>query len=122
MISSAFFAGFGLAIYMIFEKKVPEFLEFLTDIGGSGFGGFSDSDEFGKSSSSDGDIRLAGSGSSFDSMSGGSGAASAPEKLKDGKYGDHIVVNNITFKNEPKMMAEAVRTIMAQDDMETPAK
>lgn len=34
----------------------------------------------------------------------------------DGNYGDHIVVDNIPIKNEPKLMAEAVRTMMANDD------
>ena len=36
------------------------------------------------------------------------------------KYGDHLMINNIAIKNEPKLMAEAIRTIMSQDEPETP--
>jgi hypothetical protein len=39
------------------------------------------------------------------------------EKPKNGKFGDHIMIDNIPIKNEPKLMAEAIRTIMAQDDL-----
>lgn len=39
-----------------------------------------------------------------------------PTGKKDGNYGDHIVVDNVPIKNEPKLMAEAIRTMMANDD------
>lgn len=42
-------------------------------------------------------------------------AASKPQK--SGNFGDHIMVENIAIKNEPKLMAEAIRTMLARDDM-----
>jgi hypothetical protein len=121
MLGSLIFATFGFLIYLLLERKVPEFLEFLSEIGGGGIGlGSGNTDEYGSSNSSDsGDIKLTSSSSDSMSMSEGGGHT---EKVKDGKYGDHIIINNITFKNEPKLMAEAVRTIMAQDDTTTETK
>ena len=31
-------------------------------------------------------------------------------------FGDHIIVNNVTLKNEPKIMAAAIRTMLAKDE------
>jgi hypothetical protein len=36
------------------------------------------------------------------------------EKTKH--FGDHIVVDKITIKNEPKLMAEAIRTMLSKDE------
>lgn len=121
IIGSLTFGGFGLIIYMILEKKVPEFLEYLSGI--SMAGGFGmDSGDFSESGSSNsGDIKLQAT-SNLSSDMGGSGTGNYKEQVKDGKYGDTIYVNNIAFKNEPKLMAEAVRTILAQDEPETPQK
>jgi hypothetical protein len=120
MLGSLIFATFGFLIYLLLERKVPEFLDFLSELGGGISLGSGGSEEFASSNSSDsGDIKLTSSSSDSMSMSEGGGYT---EKVKDGKYGDHIIINNITFKNEPKLMAEAVRTIMAQDDSSTETK
>lgn len=113
------FAGLGFGVYTVFEKKVPEFLEFLAELGGGmGFRHSSgDSYSLAGEMSSDSEIRLSKGDESMTSDFGGS--APSP-KVKDGKYGDHIMINNIAIKNEPKLMAEAIRTIMSQDDPETP--
>ncbi|HNJ35687.1 MAG TPA: hypothetical protein PK881_15695, partial [Leptospiraceae bacterium] len=31
-------------------------------------------------------------------------------------YGDHILVNKVKIKNEPKLMAAAIRTLLAKDE------
>ncbi len=119
-IGALIFGGLGFGVYMVFEKKVPEFLDFLAELGGGiGFrrsGG--DSYAAGGDFSSDGEIKLAKSDESMSSDFGGGDIPAA--KMKDGKFGDHIVISNIAIKNEPKLMAEAIRTIMSQDEPETP--
>lgn len=120
MIGSLIFGGFGFMIYMILEKKVPEFLEYLSGISISGGAGFEN--DFSESSSShSSDIKLQTASSGTNDMGGGVGG-NYKEPVKDGKYGDTIYINNMAFKNEPKLMAEAVRTILAQDEPETPQK
>ena len=121
VLGSLIFGAFGFLIYLLLEKKVPEFLDFLSELGGGISLGSGNSEEFASNNSNDsGDIKL--TSSSSDSMSMSEGGSGFTEKVKDGKYGDHIIINNITFKNEPKLMAEAVRTIMAQDDSSTETK
>lgn len=122
-LGSLIFAALGFGVHVILEKKVPEFLEFLESVilgissssrGARGEYGQNSTDEFKLSRMEEG----AGVGSSADDYGG------APEMtptLKDGKFGDHIIVNNIAIKNEPKLMAEAIRTIMSQDDDGAPA-
>jgi len=120
-IGSLIFGGLGLGIYMVLENKVPEFLDFLAEVGGGiGFRRAASSDPMGMGGnySSDNEIKLTKSDESMSSDFGGGDISSG--KTKDGKFGDHIIINNIPIKNEPKLMAEAIRTIMSQDDGETP--
>ena len=106
---------------MIIEKKVPEFLEYLSGISMGSGSGFDGGGGYGESgSSNNGDIKLQATSNLSSDMGGGTGNYKEP--VKDGKYGDTIYINNIAFKNEPKLMAEAVRTILAQDEPETPQK
>ncbi|MDF3819280.1 hypothetical protein P3G55_05185 [Leptospira sp. 96542] len=118
LLSTISFAAFGFGVYTVLEKKVPEFLEFLNGISLGGFGGNSghSEDELGSSE---------GFGSSSEALGSddfGVQATSDPTmdaKLamaKSGKFGDHIIVDKIAIKNEPKLMAEAIRTMMAKDD------
>jgi len=37
-------------------------------------------------------------------------------KKTSGHFGDHIMVQGIKIENEPKLMASAIRTLMAKDD------
>ncbi|EPG75835.1 hypothetical protein LEP1GSC058_0692 [Leptospira fainei serovar Hurstbridge str. BUT 6] len=111
---------FGFGVYTILEMKVPEFLELLRNFGGSYV------------SAEDGEAREGGSagfygeridsdmsGVNFDSPSSPdeirTTVAGIPRKKAD-KFGDHIMVENIAIKNEPKLMAEAIRTMLAKDD------
>jgi hypothetical protein len=123
-IGSLIFAGLGFGVYSILEKKVPEFLDFLSELGGGSGSGFRhssvDSYSTGSTSNypSDGEIKLA---KADDSMSSDFAGGDIPTpKMKDGKFGDHIMISNIAIKNEPKLMAEAIRTIMSQDEPESP--
>lgn len=119
LVSSLSFAGLGFGIYQILEKKVPEFLNFLSTLTG------------GTSESNDENEGFADSGAevhtrSTELDSGTDFTESSMEDIqekdkilqqaKSGKFGDHLVVDKIAIKNEPKLMAEAIRTIMSRDD------
>lgn len=112
------FGGLGFGIYSLLEKKVPEVLDFLYELGG-GSGYIRSKDDIytgGKSDTSDAEIKLTKSDEPMDTDFGGGGIPTP--KVKDGKFGDHIMISNIAIKNEPKLMAEAIRTIMSQDEPE----
>ena len=71
-IGALIFGGMGFGIYAIFEKKVPEFLDFLSELGGGMGFRRSSSDPYsvGGDFSSDGEIFFAGHrkpGTCFDS-------------------------------------------------------
>ncbi len=119
-VSLLVFAGIGFAVYTILEKKVPEFLEFIGTISLADF-------RFSSSDSSD----YAESGGFASSGSGGGGGDYGASSMGDGsesyvqkssskpmKVGDTLVIDKIVLKNEPKLMAEAIRTIMAKDDVQ----
>lgn len=114
------FGGLGLGVFITLEKKVPEFLEFLGGISMGGFG------HFGSSEGEGGEMGAGFEGSSeslsSDDFAVQSSANDAQEQrlamAKSGKFGDHIIVDKIAIKNEPKLMAEAIRTMMAKDEMQ----
>lgn len=118
-LSTVGMAGFGFGVYTVLEMKVPEFLELLRNFTGGYSGGDEDGLEGGGSSSY-------GSHSDMDSSSPGYDSPSSPDEMraaasgiprrKADKFGDHIIVENIAIKNEPKLMAEAIRTMLAKDD------
>lgn len=43
-------------------------------------------------------------------------AANASSSGNPTVFGDHVVVNKVKIKNEPKLMAAAIRTLLAKDD------
>ena len=126
IISSIVLAGLVFGLLSFLESKVPEFTDFLNNVSSGNFSAASEGEEGTDSSEQQGDSK---SNQEFsDSHSGTSGEKSTlgdpslpsnpkNEKPKNGKFGDHIMIDNIPIKNEPKLMAEAIRTIMAQDDM-----
>jgi len=116
-ISTFAFGGLGFGVYAVLEKKVPEFLEFLGEIS---FGGFSFSREHSEYDESYSDGMNAESSLSGEEL-GVQSVAESPHdilqaQIKSGKFGDHIMVDKIAIKNEPKLMAEAIRTMLAKDD------
>jgi hypothetical protein len=123
-ISAICLGGLGFIVYLFLEKNIPEFLEV---VGESNLSGSSFQDD------SDNEPENNRRGSTFnttvsDSGTGSRGASYSDEipkvdtyskpagKKSNGNFGDHLVVDNIPLKNEPKLMADAIRTIMAQDD------
>ncbi|MCG6148171.1 hypothetical protein CH354_00620 [Leptospira levettii] len=118
LISTFAFGGLGFGIFSVLQKKVPEFLEFLSTFSIGGFGGGDHADDFdhehgGMEPSS----AASGSSDDFGVQPVGDGAMDAKLAMaKSGKFGDHIIVDKIAIKNEPKLMAEAIRTMMAKDD------
>lgn len=117
LLSSLSFAVLGFGVYKILEIKVPEFLSYLSGLSGAlatGSGGYSE----------EGDPSGMGMGGNLDEMEGGDvsdsldtgPSVSLSDSGKSGKFGDHIMVDKIAIKNEPKLMAEAIRTMMSKDD------
>lgn len=118
LISTFAFGGLGFGVFSILEKKVPEFLEFLSTLSIGGLGGGSHSDDFDQEHGEMEPSRSESMGSDdFGVQSMGDTAMDAKLAMaKSGKFGDHIIVDKIAIKNEPKLMAEAIRTMMAKDD------
>jgi len=116
--SSLAFAGLGFGVYRILEKRVPEFLEFLESLAGIVRDGVGSSQSMqGDLEGMDSDYRTLeeGLGEGFAEVEGEVRASSKPSKIS----GDVIMVDNIAIKNEPKLMAEAIRTMMAKDNENT---
>lgn len=112
------FAVLGFGIHAVLETKVPEFLDFLSNIGGEYIPPTQATDSENvvrgrdyTSNTSDTDF-AEGSSSNSEVF-----ASATSKRQKDGNFGDHIMVENIAIKNEPKLMAEAIRTMLARDDM-----
>ncbi|TGK09868.1 hypothetical protein EHO60_10885 [Leptospira fletcheri] len=121
LLSTIGMAGFGFGVYTILEMKVPEFLDFLRNLTGSYSSSHEETGGEGGANNLYGE-RLDGDMSSvnFESAGGGdegrAAAVAGIPRRKTEKFGDHIMVENIAIKNEPKLMAEAIRTMLAKDD------
>lgn len=120
-ISTLVFTGLGFGVYSLLKSKVPEALEFLGTISlgelnlGLGLGGGSSSSEYGST------METFSSGGSSSGSSGddfGVGETVSRSSSKPTKVGDTLVIDKIVLKNEPKLMAEAIRTILAKDEMQ----
>ncbi|AXR65604.1 hypothetical protein [Leptospira mayottensis] len=118
ILSMIAFAVFGFGVHAFLEKKVPEFLNFLSNIGEGASPAASNSESIGVGgydyTSHAGDTEFS---SSDEPSNTEVFAAAASKPQKSGNFGDHIMVENIAIKNEPKLMAEAIRTMLARDDM-----
>ncbi|MCW7489329.1 hypothetical protein [Leptospira meyeri] len=118
LISTFAFGGLGFGVFSVLRKKVPEFLEFLSAFSIGGIGGESHSDDFDHEQGGMEPSRSESMGSDdFGVQQVEDTAMDAKLAMaKSGKFGDHIIVDKIAIKNEPKLMAEAIRTMMAKDD------
>ncbi|TGK60116.1 hypothetical protein EHQ27_08355 [Leptospira wolffii] len=117
-LSTVGMAGFGFGVYSILEMKVPEFLDFLRNVSGAYVPEGEEGAEGGRGSYSE-HTDVDTSTVNFDSPTSADeirAAASGIPRKKADKFGDHIIVENIAIKNEPKLMAEAIRTMLAKDD------
>ncbi len=119
LFSSLIMGLVGFGVFSILEKKVPEFIEFLNSL--SFKGGFSedyDGQIEGVDLDENSDYKSERPTTDF-----GDSVSPAANVKDNSKFGDHIMVDNIAIKNEPKLMAEAIRTFLAMDDSSpTPPK
>ncbi|PKA14295.1 hypothetical protein [Leptospira haakeii] len=118
-LSTVGMAVFGFGVYSVLASKVPEFLELLGNFTGAHSSGEEDGLEGGDRHSHSGHADMDTSTPHFDSPGSADeirAAASGIPRKKADKFGDHIIVENIAIKNEPKLMAEAIRTMLAKDD------
>ncbi|MDH5655232.1 MAG: hypothetical protein OEZ34_04960 [Spirochaetia bacterium] len=92
----------GFGVYKILELKVPEFLSILR--GEAAYEG----DESGLGDLSEDNMQA----SSFEEDSGEGLAETDSSKV----FGDHILVNKVKIKNEPKLIAQAIQTMLARDN------
>jgi hypothetical protein len=120
LISTGIFGALVFGLFAFLDQKVPEFMDFINNLGNSEYEPQESAqetkmneDNSNQASFDAGDSNSIGSS---DSMEDAETIKPSPSKGKDTKFGDHIMVDNIALKNEPKLMAEAIRTIMAQDD------
>ncbi|MCW7493935.1 hypothetical protein ND861_14535 [Leptospira sp. 2 VSF19] len=118
LISTFAFGGLGFGVFSVLQKKVPEFLEFLSTFSIGGLGGDGHSEDYDQEHGGMESTRSESAGSDdFGVQQVGDQAMDAKLAMaKSGKFGDHIIVDKIAIKNEPKLMAEAIRTMMAKDD------
>jgi len=111
----------GIVVFFILKQKVPEILE-VFEGDSSSFRSYKEQEE----ESFEGEydyssdtletsesLNLANSDDTTDEVQ--------PIKIdtsgeKTKHFGDHIVVDKITIKNEPKLMAEAIRTMLSKDE------
>jgi hypothetical protein len=111
----------GIVVFFILKQKVPEILEvfegdsssfrsYKEQVEESFEGEYDYSSDTLETSES---LNLASSDDTTDEVQ--------PIKIdtsgeKTKHFGDHIVVDKITIKNEPKLMAEAIRTMLSKDE------
>ncbi len=119
------FFGLSFGSWHFLEKRVPELFEALSQVQFRSKGDDSGLDENGVSTDQDQDTGDALAGQSLedtDSISGKEDAAdqvagmasSGSSKVQN--LGDHILIRDKKIKNEPKIIAEALRTMMDKED------
>ncbi len=114
----------GMSVYLILKNKVPEIIEiFQQNEGGQNYNDFSE--EFGEEQLGDNFIQESDRIEESPSYENNEGMpvetvvneASPFQDKKIKNFGDHIIVDKISIKNEPKLMAEAIRTMLSKDEL-----
>jgi len=100
-------AAMGLGTYKTLEMRVPEFLEFL-----GGLGSFESAETGTDKSYFDSED----SETEFGDNDAAQASAQAEDSTETKVFGDHILVNKVKIKNEPKLIAQAIRTMLAKDN------
>ena len=109
LICTVLSAALGVGVYQVLKNRVPEFLDLLSgsgdasDLAEDELGGLDDSLALSE------DDDLAGEGASE-----GAFAESAEPERKE--FGDHILVDKVKVKNNPRLMASAIRTMLSRDE------
>ena len=123
LVSTFISGGLGAGVQQILQQKVPESLELfqlspidlkadsLADEGSIGTGLIDPNDGIEKGEE-DPSALLSG----LPSEDSGVGESSPPAPGAEGAYGSHIMIDKIKIKNEPKLLADAVRTMIMRDD------
>jgi hypothetical protein len=120
-VSTIVSAIIGIVVFFILKQKVPEILE-VFEGDSSSFRSYKEQEEENFEGEYDyssdtletsESLNLASSDDTTDEVQ--------PIKIdtsgeKTKHFGDHIVVDKITIKNEPKLMAEAIRTMLSKDE------
>ena len=126
VVSIIVFAVMGYAVGYVIAKYVPEIIVLFQnssgsalDSGGDGGSGESNGGEANMGAEAEGD-------SSFSEMntdelprvpsSSGGSDGDNPFNLSEGRLGKHLLNTDDTTKYEPKLMAQAVRTMMTKDE------
>ncbi|MCB1192796.1 MAG: hypothetical protein KDK90_20280 [Leptospiraceae bacterium] len=121
-ISGLVFGFLGFGVFMVLEKMVPEVFQVLGESSNEELDNLENSSMYQRSNKEGSEEKESG-----ESSSGGEYSTSN-DKLYNDQSGkgskpkvtpDSIVINDIVIKNEPKLMAEAIRTMMSTDDDET---
>ncbi len=101
-------AGLGIGVLKVIEARVPELLRI--------FEGSVALDEENAPDAAD----FAGGEEGFGEGPGGMAPETAPAMAATGAearhFGDHILVNKVKIKNEPRLMAAAIKTMLARDE------
>lgn len=119
LISGLCLALVSLVVYKILEMKVPEFIEFLENVSYSNAylnEDYSSDEEEEESGASESIEDYAARQSTTHSHDETVSPKQADTKQKDKSSPGVITIDNITIKNEPKLMAEAIRTMLASDE------
>ncbi len=119
LISGVCLAIVSLIVLKILEIKVPEVIEFLESFSYTSYSEEEYSSEEEDSEVSETIEDYADRQSSFASKPYEEKApikSSANKQKEKSSSNDVITIDNITIKNEPKLMAEAIRTILATDE------
>lgn len=96
----------GYVAYRVLEVRVPEFLEFLEGLSVRSAGGA-------ESESSDYRPEDYEEEPDYDQAAY---EEADEEDVNTQEFGDHILAGNVKLKNEPKLMAKAIQTMLARDE------
>jgi len=110
----------GFVVYTILKQKVPELLEIFGDFTSSpnSIKGteWEDSYDYGEELEDTSGQEMNYEESDLTANKEINVEEEKPILEKPKHFGDHILVDKIAIKNEPKLMAEAIRTMLSKDD------
>lgn len=115
-------AGIGAGVYRFLQMRVPEILDAFskgpetTSAPPEDYEPLEPAQDFSGAPLQDGasvdDAPIA----SLGAATAGIGPVATGGGQAPAAYGDHILVNKVKIKNEPKLMAAAIRTLLAKDE------
>mgnify|MGYP001061474169 CR=1 FL=1 len=102
----------GFGTYSVLQSKIPEFFQIFE--GMAVFSGRSGSEN--SESSEFREEELNDFGNEMNMEQAGMVSAESADQPAAQNFGDHILVDKVKIKNEPHLMAQAIRTLLAKDD------